>query len=57
MGSCAASPANGQLDGELVETFITCLEREGLTFAHDADFELSSTSSGGSASMAQPSLN
>jgi HD-GYP domain-containing protein (c-di-GMP phosphodiesterase class II) len=29
----------GQLDGDLVETFIGVLEREGLTFAHDADFE------------------
>ncbi len=31
--------ANGQLDGDLVETFIAVLEREGVTFAHDADFE------------------
>jgi HD-GYP domain-containing protein (c-di-GMP phosphodiesterase class II) len=29
----------GQLDEELVETFIVVLEREGPTFAHDADFE------------------
>jgi HD-GYP domain-containing protein (c-di-GMP phosphodiesterase class II) len=35
-----ASAANGQLDGDLVETFIDVLMREGLTFAHDADFEL-----------------
>lgn len=33
------SVENGQLDGDLVETFVTVLEREGLTFAHDADFE------------------
>jgi HD-GYP domain-containing protein (c-di-GMP phosphodiesterase class II) len=32
--------SNGQLDTELVETFITLLEREGLTFAQDADFEI-----------------
>jgi hypothetical protein len=30
---------NGQFDGELVETFIALLEREGATFAQDADFE------------------
>ena len=30
---------NGQLDGELVETFIVVLEREGATFAQGADFE------------------
>jgi len=30
---------NGQLDGELVESFIALLEREGPTFAEDADFE------------------
>ena len=30
---------NGQLDPELVETFIALLEREGPTFAQDADFE------------------
>jgi HD-GYP domain-containing protein (c-di-GMP phosphodiesterase class II) len=33
------SVANGQLDGELVEIFIKVLERDGTTFAHDADFE------------------
>ena len=33
------SVTNGQLDGDLVETFIKVLEREGVTFAHDADFE------------------
>ena len=33
------SAVNGQLDADLVETFVTVLEREGLTFAHDADFE------------------
>jgi HD-GYP domain-containing protein (c-di-GMP phosphodiesterase class II) len=31
--------ANGQLDSDMVETFVAVLEREGLTFAHDADFE------------------
>jgi hypothetical protein len=30
---------NGQLDPELVETFIKLLRREGPTFAQDADFE------------------
>lgn len=30
---------NGQFDSELVETFIAVLEREGPTFAQDADFE------------------
>jgi putative nucleotidyltransferase with HDIG domain len=30
---------NGQLDGDLVETFIALLEREGHTFAQGADFE------------------
>lgn len=33
------SVINGQLDGDLVETFIRVLEREGMLFAHDADFE------------------
>jgi len=30
---------NGQLDAELVESFIAVLDREGPTFAQDADFE------------------
>jgi putative nucleotidyltransferase with HDIG domain len=30
---------NGQLDGELVESFIALLERDDLTVANDADFE------------------
>jgi HD-GYP domain-containing protein (c-di-GMP phosphodiesterase class II) len=30
---------NGQFDAELVERFIALLEREGATFAQDADFE------------------
>ncbi|HEV2943614.1 MAG TPA: HD domain-containing phosphohydrolase [Solirubrobacteraceae bacterium] len=30
---------NGQFDSELVESFIVLLEREGPTFAQDADFE------------------
>jgi HD domain len=34
-----SSAVNGQLDGDLVETFIAVLEREGVTFADDADFE------------------
>jgi putative nucleotidyltransferase with HDIG domain len=33
------SATNGQLDGELVESFIALLEREDLTVASDADFE------------------
>jgi hypothetical protein len=31
---------HGQLDSELVESFIALLEREGSTFAQDADFEV-----------------
>jgi len=31
---------NGQLDSELVESFIALVEREGATFAQDADFEI-----------------
>jgi HD domain-containing protein len=31
---------HGQLDAELVEKFIALLEREGATFAQDADFEI-----------------
>jgi HD-GYP domain-containing protein (c-di-GMP phosphodiesterase class II) len=31
---------NGQLDPELVEGFVALLEREGPTFAQDADFEI-----------------
>jgi hypothetical protein len=31
---------NGQLDAELVETFVAVLEREGATFAQGADFEV-----------------
>ena len=30
---------NGQLDGELVESFVGVLEQKGLTFGKDADFE------------------
>ncbi len=33
------SVTNGQLDGDLVESFVKVLDREGATFAHDADFE------------------
>ncbi|HUB74831.1 MAG TPA: HD domain-containing phosphohydrolase [Solirubrobacteraceae bacterium] len=39
IGELRHAVANGQLDGELVEAFIVMLEREGSTFAHDADFE------------------
>jgi hypothetical protein len=33
------SATNGQFDAELVESFVAVLEREGPTFAQDADFE------------------
>ncbi len=39
MGELRSSARNGQLDPELVESFIAVLEREGPTFAQDADFE------------------
>lgn len=39
MGELRHAAANGQLDGELVETFIAMLERGDPTLAHDADFE------------------
>jgi len=39
MAELRKAAAAGQLDEDLVETFVKVLEREGLTFAHDADFE------------------
>jgi HD-GYP domain-containing protein (c-di-GMP phosphodiesterase class II) len=39
MAELRHSSVNGQLDGELVESFIALLEREDPMFAHDADFE------------------
>ncbi len=40
MGELRQGVKNGQLDSELVETFIALLEREGPLFAQDADFEV-----------------
>jgi putative nucleotidyltransferase with HDIG domain len=39
MAELRHAASNGQLDSELVESFIALLEREGPTFAQDADFE------------------
>jgi putative nucleotidyltransferase with HDIG domain len=39
IGELRHAAGNGQLDSELVESFIALLEREGPTFAQDADFE------------------
>jgi putative nucleotidyltransferase with HDIG domain len=39
MAELRHSSVNGQLDAELVESFIALLEREDPMFAHDADFE------------------
>ncbi|MFI4985326.1 MAG: HD-GYP domain-containing protein [Solirubrobacterales bacterium] len=39
IGELRHATGNGQLDSELVETFIAVLEREGPTFAKDADYE------------------
>jgi putative nucleotidyltransferase with HDIG domain len=39
MGELRHAATNGQLDSELVESFIALLERENLTVAGDADFE------------------
>ena len=39
MDELRRAPSNGQLDSELVESFIALLEREGPTFAREADFE------------------
>jgi HD-GYP domain-containing protein (c-di-GMP phosphodiesterase class II) len=50
------SAANGQLDKDLVETFIAVLEREGLTFAHDADFEKELDFERRVKEMAEPSI-
>jgi len=46
---------NGQLDPELVESFIAVLEREGPTFADDADFETELAFEDRVRKMAQPS--
>jgi putative nucleotidyltransferase with HDIG domain len=45
-----------QLDGELVETFITLLEREGPTFGRDADYRTELAFESRVRKMAQPSL-
>ncbi len=50
------SAANGQLDGDLVESFIRVLEREGTTFAHDADFEQELSFERRVREMAEPKL-
>ncbi len=39
MAELRSAAKNGQLDPELVEHFIAVLEREGATFAQEADFE------------------
>lgn len=39
MGELRHAAANGQLDGELVESFIALLQREDPMFGHNADFE------------------
>jgi putative nucleotidyltransferase with HDIG domain len=39
MAELRGAARNGQLDPELVESFITVLEREGATFAQESDFE------------------
>jgi putative nucleotidyltransferase with HDIG domain len=39
MAELRGAARNGQLDSELVEAFITVLEREGATFAQESDFE------------------
>ena len=40
MSELRNAAAAGQLDGELVESFIAMLQREGAAFAGDADFEI-----------------
>ena len=52
-----SSATNGQLDGDLVETFIEVLEREGKTFAHDADFEKELDFERRVKEMAEPTAN
>ncbi|HEY1834738.1 MAG TPA: HD domain-containing phosphohydrolase [Solirubrobacteraceae bacterium] len=47
----------GQLDGDLVESFIGVLEREGTTFAHDADFEKELNFERRVRDMAEPKLS
>jgi putative nucleotidyltransferase with HDIG domain len=39
MSELRHAATNGQLDGELVESFITLLEREDMSLVHDANFE------------------
>jgi putative nucleotidyltransferase with HDIG domain len=39
MAELRSAARNGQLDAELVETFVAVLEREGATFAQESDFE------------------
>lgn len=39
MDELRLAAGHGQLDSELVDSFITVLEREGATFAKDADYE------------------
>jgi HD domain/HDOD domain len=39
MAELRSGARNGQLDSELVETFIALLEREGVAFAQDANYE------------------
>jgi putative nucleotidyltransferase with HDIG domain len=39
MAELCSAARNGQLDPELVETFIVVLRREGATFAQESDFE------------------
>jgi hypothetical protein len=51
------SVVNGQLDGDLVETFVAVLEREGVTFAHDADFEKELDFERRVREMAEPTVN
>ncbi|HEV2980598.1 MAG TPA: HD domain-containing phosphohydrolase [Solirubrobacteraceae bacterium] len=40
MEELRSAARNGQLDGEMVETFITVLGREGAVFGQDSDFEV-----------------
>jgi HD-GYP domain-containing protein (c-di-GMP phosphodiesterase class II) len=47
----------GQLDGDLVDSFVGVLEREGTTFAHDADFEKELNFERRVRDMAEPKLS
>ena len=40
MAELRHSARQGQFDSEFVETFIALLQREGLTFGKDADYEV-----------------